>query len=85
MRFESKEGDVIFRFALDFGNERLEFSVFDDICVKDTGTAESAERVAEIKRFERDYFGNGKLHIVADAEIARWKALAQQRRERGSD
>jgi hypothetical protein len=78
--------------------------------VKDTGTAESAERVAEIKRFERDYFGNGKLHIVnadtgalisrkdaylplnmfldqqaADAEIARWKALAQQRRERGSD
>jgi Methylamine utilization protein MauJ len=110
MRFESKEGDVIFRFALDFGNERLEFSVFDDIGVKDTGTAKSAERVAEIKRFERDYFGNGKLHIVnadtgalisrkdayiplnmflnqqaADAEIARWKGLAQQRRERGSD
>jgi hypothetical protein len=78
--------------------------------VEDTGTAESAERVAEIKQFKRDYFGNGKLHIVnadtgalisrkdayiplnmfldqeaADAEIARWKALAQQRRERGSD
>ena len=31
------EGDVIFHFALDFGNERLEFSVFDDIGVKDTG------------------------------------------------
>jgi hypothetical protein len=110
MRFASKGGDVIFRFALDFGSERLEFSLFDDIGVKDTGTAESAERVAEIKRFERDYFGNGKLHIVnadtdalisrkdayiplnmfldqqaADAEIARWKALAQQRRERGCD
>jgi hypothetical protein len=110
MRFASKEGDVIFRFALDFGSERLEFSLFDDLGVKDTGTAESAERVAEIKRFERDYFGNGKLHIVsadtdalisrkdayipldmfldqqaADAEIARWKALAQQRRERGCD
>ena len=37
MRFGSKEGDVTFHFALDFGNERLEFSVFDDIGVKDTG------------------------------------------------
>jgi hypothetical protein len=110
MRFESKEGDVIFQFALNFGNERLEFSLFQDIRVKDTGTAESAERIAEVKRFEHDYFGNGELHIInadtgaligrkdaylplnmsldqqaADAEIARWKALAQQRRERGND
>ena len=108
MRFQSKEGDVIFQFALDFGNERLEFSLFGDISVKDTGTAESAERVAEVRRFENDYFGNGEMHIVnadtgaligrkdpyiplnmfldqeaADAEIARWKALAEQRRERG--
>ena len=108
MRFVSKEGDVIFQFALDFGNERLKFSLFDDIRVKDTGTAESAERVAEVKRFEHEYFGNGQLHIVnadtgaligrkdayipmnmfldreaADAEIARWKALAEHRRERG--
>lgn len=69
---------------------------------------ESAGRVAEVRRFENDYFGNGQLHIVnadtgaligrkdpyiplnmfldqeaADAEIARWKALAEQRRERG--
>src|SRR5439155_24938676 len=49
MRFGSKEGDVIFQFALDFGNERLEFSLFKDIGIKDTGTAESAERVAEVK------------------------------------
>jgi hypothetical protein len=105
MRFESKEGDVSFQFALDFGNERLEFSLLHDIAVKDMGTAESAERVAEVKRFEHDYFGNGQLHIVnadtgaligrkdayiplnmyldrdaADAEIARWKTLAEQRR-----
>jgi hypothetical protein len=108
MRFESKEGDVVFQFALDFGNERLEFSLFRGLGVKDTGTAESAERIAGIKRFERDYFGNGELHILnadtgaligrkdayipvnmfldreaADAEVARWKALAEQRRERG--
>jgi hypothetical protein len=106
MRFESKEGDVIFQFVLDFANERLEFSLFHDVCVKDTGSAESAERIAEVKRFEHDYFGNGQLHIInadtgaligrkdayiplnmyldgeaADAEIARWKALAEQRRE----
>jgi hypothetical protein len=107
MRFESMEGDVIFKFALDFGNERLEFSLFRDLGVKDTGTAESAERIAEIRRFERDYFGNGELHIVnadtgeligrkdpyiplnmrldhkaADEDIAPWKSLAQQRRDR---
>jgi hypothetical protein len=108
MGFGSKEGDVIFQFALDFGNERLELSLFQDIGIKDTGTAESAERVAEVMRFQHDYFGNGELHIVnadtgaligrkdpyipmnmrldreaADAEIARWKALAERRRERG--
>lgn len=110
MRFESKECDVIFRFALDFGTERLEFSLFHDIGVKDTGTVESAERIAEVRRFENDYFGNGQLHIVnaetgdligrkdayipmnmfldqdkADAEIARWKALAVYRRERNDN
>jgi Methylamine utilization protein MauJ len=107
MRFESKQGDVIFQFALDFGNERLEFSLFRDFMVKDTGTTESAERVAEVRRFEKDYFGNGELHIVnadtgaligrkdayipvnmfldhdaANADIARWKARADQRRRR---
>jgi hypothetical protein len=107
MRFASKEGDVTFQFALDFGNERLEFSLFDDIGINDTGSAEAAERIAEVRRFQIDYFGNGQLHIVnadtgaligrkdaylpmnmfldreaADAEIARWKALAEQRRDR---
>lgn len=107
IRFESKTGDVIFRFALDFGAERLNFSLFDDVGVKDTGTPESAEIVAEVRRFENEYFGNGHLHVVdaesgdliarkdaylpvnmfldqdaADAEIVRWKRLAEQRRER---
>ena len=98
---------MIFRFALDFGAERLNFSVFDDVGVKDTGTPESAETIAEVRRFENEYFGNGQLQIVdaesgdliarkdaylpvnmyldqdaADAEIAGWKRLAVQRRER---
>ena len=74
---------------------------------KDTGTPESAEIIAEVRRFENEYFGNGQLQIInadtgdliarkdayipvnmyldqdaADAEIARWKQLAEQRRDR---
>jgi hypothetical protein len=64
MCFESRERDVSFQFILDFGNERLEFSPFRDFAVKDTGTPESAERIAEVKRFQHDHFGNGQLCIV---------------------
>ena len=78
-----------------------------DIGVCDTGTAESAERVHEVKRFVQECFGNGQLHIVntdtgdligrkdayipmnmyldskgAKAELAYWKAVAEQRCER---
>lgn len=102
MHFVSPEGDVEFRFGLDFGAERRQFAL---IGVRDTGTSESAERVHEVKRFEQDYFGNGRLEIfntasdellgrkdafipmnmfldgdAAAAELAHWKALAEQRR-----
>jgi hypothetical protein len=64
MNFESLQADVGFRFALDFGAERIVFDLFADVGVRDTGTAESAERVHEVRRFQQDYFGNGQLHIV---------------------
>jgi hypothetical protein len=107
MNFESREGDVEFRFALDFGAERIQFDLFRDVGVRDTGTAEAAERVHEVRRFSQDYFGNGQLHITntdtgeligrkdayipvnmyldgdgAAAELAYWKAVADQRRDR---
>jgi hypothetical protein len=107
LQFESQQGDVKFRFALDFGTERIQFDLFHDISVCDTGSAESAGRVHEIKRFWQDYFGNGQLHIIntdtgeligrkdaylptnmfldhqsAAADLAYWKTLAEQRRER---
>jgi len=110
MHFESLQGDVTFRFLLDFEQERIVFDVFKDIGVRDTGSADSAERVHEVRRFEQDYFGNGQLHIVeadtgeligrkdafipmnmyldgagAKAELARWKALAGQRRRRDEE
>jgi len=64
IRFESKSGDVVIRFQLDFGAERLNFALFHDLRVRDTGTAESAECIAEVRRFENEYFGNGQLHVV---------------------
>jgi hypothetical protein len=108
MQFQSLKGDVAFRFSLDFDAERIQFDLFNDIDVCDTGTADSAERVHEVRRFWQDYFGNGQLHIVntdtgeligrkdaylplnmyldgegAAGELTAWKALAEQRRERG--
>jgi hypothetical protein len=62
--FEALGGDVQFRFSLDFGEERIDFDLFDDVSASDTGTAKSAERVGEVRRFQQDYFGNGQLHIV---------------------
>jgi hypothetical protein len=64
MHFESPQGDVEFNFALDFGAERIQFDLFRDIGVRDSGTAESVERIHEVKRFWQDCFGNGQLHIV---------------------
>jgi hypothetical protein len=65
MHFESLRGEVEVDFSLDFENERIAFDIFGGIGVRDTGTAESAERVYEVNRFMHDYFGNGQLHIVA--------------------
>ena len=49
--------------------------------VKDTGTAESADDIAEVRRLENEYFGNGQLHIVnaeTGALIARKDAYLPQ-------
>ncbi len=65
MQFQSLRGDVEVAFSLDFESERILFDIFRGISVRDTGTADSAERVHEVKRFEHDYFCNGQLRIVA--------------------
>jgi hypothetical protein len=106
IRFESKSSDVKIRFQLDFGAERLDFSLGRDLFARDTGSAEAADNMAEVSRFSSEYFGNGQLHILnahtgaliarkdafvplnvyldsetAEADIAHWKFLAEQRRE----
>ena len=65
--FKSAEGDITFRFHLDFEAERLVFSIFDDVGVQDMGSATSAARVRDMQQFFYDYFGNGEL-LVFDAE-----------------
>jgi hypothetical protein len=107
LHFESPQGDIKFRFALDFGAERIQFDLFRDIEVRDSLSVRSAERIYDATRFWQDLFGNGQLHIVnshtgeligrkdayiplnmffddegAAAELAYWKTLAEQRRER---
>lgn len=107
MYFESEDGRVGIRFKLDFADERVVFDLSNDLAVADAGTPEAAEAVAELRRFSKEYFCNGQLHIynadtgalisrkgaylpvnmwldhkAADTEIARWKRLAVERRER---
>lgn len=53
-----------FACRLDFANERLHFYIETDLRLRDAGTAESAEMLAELQRFVRDYLCNGQLRIV---------------------
>ena len=106
LRFASQDGNVQIRFTLDFGAERLGFDLFNDLGVCNSGTADGAVVVADVKRFSNAYFGNGELHIydaesaallsrkdayipmnmlldhgAAEAEVARWMQLAEERRK----
>lgn len=65
--FESVEGDITFRFHLDFEAERLIFSIFDDVGVRDTGSVAAAARIRDMHQFFYDYFGNGEL-LIFNAE-----------------
>ncbi|QND74162.1 methylamine utilization protein MauJ [Tardiphaga robiniae] len=74
--FSSADETVRFRVCLDFAAERLLFSPFTDVGIMDTGSAASARRVREVRRFEQELFGNGRLRIV-DAETRKlisWKS-----------
>ena len=66
--FESEDGAVRIRFKLDFAEERLVFDLFDDLAVMDRGTPEGAEAVAEVRRFSKEYFGNGQTSTTRKPE-----------------
>ena len=50
------------KFGLDFAAEWLLFDLHDLTYADDRSSA-AAEIFTELKRFSRDYFGNGQLHI----------------------
>ncbi len=63
MVFQLDDEALQIQFKLDFAEERLVFDLINDLSIEDDGTSESAEAIAEVKRFEKEYFGNGELHI----------------------
>jgi hypothetical protein len=65
MRFASGDGNVRLQFILDFAEERLRFDLFNDVVARDSGTADGAIAVADLKRFCNAYFGNGQLLIYS--------------------
>lgn len=67
MRFRSDDGNLQIQFGLDFATERLEFDMFRDIAIQDSGTADGASAIVDCKRFLDAYFCNGQLEIY-DAE-----------------
>jgi hypothetical protein len=64
VEMHSSTGYVALRFRLDIPNERLVFDINSDTAMKDDGSAEAAEAIAELCRFVRDYWGNGQLRIL---------------------
>jgi hypothetical protein len=61
---KSKNGCFGIRLRLDIKNEHIHFDINSDLEARDDGSADGAEALAEIGRFLRDYWGNGKLRII---------------------
>jgi hypothetical protein len=60
----SSSGCFGIRLVLDFAKERIHFDIDSNLHAQDDGTSEGALAIAEIGRFTRDYWGNGKLRIL---------------------
>jgi hypothetical protein len=64
MGFESEDKRVTLQLHADFRNDRLHFDWSNGITmVPDDGGSDYLEAMAEIQRFQADYFGNGRLEI----------------------
>ena len=59
----TEDGNFGFNFLLDFKEERLTFDVSSMIQAFDDGSVSGAEGMADVGRFMRDYYMNGKLII----------------------
>jgi hypothetical protein len=66
----SDNGLTQVRLGLNFGQERLQVDVMNDLDSIDDGTAMSARAVATVGQFKLDYFQNGILEVW-NADAAR--------------
>jgi hypothetical protein len=62
---ESKNRTAHIVLRLDFAQERLIFEVLEDLSGRDDGSVDAAFDLAEVSRFHRDYFANGRLEIYS--------------------
>ena len=61
--YRSPDNLIDFEFGMDFGSERLVFDLDRGLQVRDDGSARAARNIADLRRFQLDYIGNGELHI----------------------
>jgi len=61
---------VLMRFGLDFGNERLDCDMFQDMAVRDDGTADAVATLIQHQAFKDALFCNGQLHVY-DADTGK--------------
>lgn len=61
--YRSPDNLIDFEFELHFDSERLVFDLDCGLKVRDDGSADSARKIADLRRFQLDYLGNGELHV----------------------
>jgi hypothetical protein len=61
--YRSPDNLIDFEFELHFASERLVFDLDRGLQVRDDGSARAARNIADLRRFQLDYLGNGELHL----------------------
>lgn len=61
--YRSPDNLIDFEFELHFDNERLVFDLDRGLKIRDDGSARAARNIADLRRFQLNYIGNGELHV----------------------
>lgn len=61
--YRSPDNLIDFEFELHFDSERLVFDLDRGLKIRDDGSARAARNIADLRRFQLDYLGNGELHV----------------------
>lgn len=61
--YRSSDNLIDLNFELHFDRERLVFDLEHGIAVRDDGSERSALNIADLRRFQLQYIGNGELHF----------------------